>query len=143
MQVLWFCAAAREKSFPQSTHENEFDPQRWECSSTLHFRIVSWQRLHTKYTILQRNKRFSAWTQNRHYFAVFQVWTLFMRLVFHRSLLLLAIISAGAGWPLSNKELSREINVLIAIFLLPIASVKSDKNDMRWRRDIAIQTVVL
>ena len=66
-----------------------------------------------------------------------------MRLVLHRSLLLLAIISAGAGWPLSNKELSREINVLIAIFLLPIASVKSDKNDMRWRRDIAIQTVVL
>lgn len=66
-----------------------------------------------------------------------------MRLVLHRSLLLLAIISAGAGWPLSNKELSREINVLIAIFLLPIASVKSDKNDMRRRRDIAIQTVVL
>ena len=66
-----------------------------------------------------------------------------MRLVLHRSLLLLTIISAGAGWPLSNKELSREINVLIAIFLLPIASVKSNKNDMRWRRDIAIQTVVL
>lgn len=66
-----------------------------------------------------------------------------MRLVLHRSLLLLAIISAGAGWPLSNKELSREINVLIAIFLLPIASVKSDKNDMRRKRDIAIQTVVL